>query len=465
MRVRRLRLERGRRTGVAAVLFITLAAAGCAANSTGKSGANSTVATTVPGATTTTTTGTAVGVTPTTIKLGIAMIDFACIPAAFNDFEEPKQQAGYQAFVDEINEHGGINGRKIVPVYKTVCPLAETDGMAACTAFSDDSKVFAVVGEFGQITPDIPLCITKQHHLPLITYGITQDMMDQAPPGLLLTPDILDDRRVKIITALLKSQHTLDGKTVAILADSNTTQEVSQVLKPALATMNVEQVPPSIVSISGTDTTAAQTQLDGFIEKWKTEHVNAVFLAGAAMEAKQFVEKVRAAFPSIPIVADSTGILTGAQDEQKAHVSPNPYTGMITAEGLTGVEHAKGKNGQYCRKVFTKHTGIAVPDPLTVVKLKDGRQNNIQGEAGDACVLVMMFDTIAKQVGTNLNIANWVNAVNNFGKINVYATTYASLHTGKYDADDTYGLVAYNPSIGDAGDWKQLTPVKDVGDA
>ncbi|HEX4493144.1 MAG TPA: ABC transporter substrate-binding protein [Acidimicrobiia bacterium] len=455
-------MERRRRSGVAAVLVMVLAATGCAANSAGKSGANSTTATTAPGATTTTTTGTAVGVTPTTIKLGIAMIDFACIPAAFNDFEEPLQQKGYQAFVDEINEHGGISGRKIVPVYKTVCPLAETDGMAACTAFADDSKVFAVVGEFGQITPDIPLCVTKQHHLPLITFGITQDMMDQAPPGLLLTPDILDDRRVKIIAALLKSQHTLDGKTVAILADSNTTQEVSQVLKPALAGMGVQQVPPSVVSISGTDTTAAQTQLGGFIEKWKTEHVNAVFLAGAAMEAKQFVEKVRASFPTIPIIADSTGILEGAQDEQKAHASPNPYTGMITAEGLTGTQHEKTKNGKFCRSVFETHTGVTVPPTLTHLKLKNGRENNIQGAAGDACTLVMMFDTIAKRVGTNLNIANWVNAVNNMGSFNLLDTTWASLHTGKYDADDTYGLVAYDPTLGDVGDWKPLTPVKDV---
>jgi hypothetical protein len=93
---------------------MALAVAGCAANSTGKTGANTTTAPTNVGAPTTTTTGTAVGVTPTTIKLGIAMINFACIPKAFIDEERPKQQAGYQAYVDEINEHGGINGRKIV---------------------------------------------------------------------------------------------------------------------------------------------------------------------------------------------------------------------------------------------------------------------------------------------------------------------------------------------------------------
>ena len=32
----------------------------------------------------------------------------------------------------------------------------------------------------------------------------------------------------------------------------------------------------AILTITGTDTTAAQAQLDSFIEKWKTEGVNAV---------------------------------------------------------------------------------------------------------------------------------------------------------------------------------------------
>ena len=446
---------------VTATLTVALLAAGCSANSTGTSTASSAPGSTAPGATTSTVPGNGPGVTATTIKLGIAMINFDCIKA-FVDTAEPKQQAGYQAFITDINEHGGINGRTIEPVFKSVCPIGPTEGLAACTAFTDDDNVFAVVGEFGQITADVPLCVTKQHNRPLVTYGLTQDMIDKAPPGLLLTPDILPDRRVKIIGSLLKGQHTFDGKTVAVLADSESTQEVDQFIEPALGKLGVKQVGPSIVTISGSDTTAALGQLDSYIEKWKTQHVNALFLAGDGVESKQFVEKIRASLPTIPIVADSTGILNGAKDEQKAQVSPNPYTGMITAEGLTGVEHAATANGKYCRAIFTKQTGIVVPSPLTVVKLPDGQQNDIQTEAGDPCALLTMFRLIAERVGKNLNIANWVSAVDNFGKINVPSTTYASLHTGKYDADDTYGLVAYDPTIGDAGDWKQLTPVKDV---
>jgi hypothetical protein len=458
-----VRAESRRRThrfAVAATVVIALVAAGCSSKSSSTS-AGDTSPSTKPGQTTTPVPGTGPGVTNTSIKLGIAMVNFNCIKD-FVDELRPKQQAAYQAFVDDINEHGGIAGRKIDPVYKTVCPIGTTEGLSACTSFTDDDNVFAVIGEFGQITKDVPLCVTKQHNRPLITYGLAQDMIDQAPPGLLLTPDILPDRRVRVIMSLLKAQHTLDGKTVAVLADSSSTPRVDQIIEPALTAIGAKQASNGILTITGSDTTAAQTQLDSFIERWKTEHIDALILAGAPVESKAFVEKVRAVFPSITIVADSTGILSGAQDEQKAHKKPNPYTGMITAEGRTGLQHTKTEHFKMCKTIFEKHTGIKVPSPQVVIKLKDGHQNAIYGEEEDACALVTMFKLIAARVGKDLNNANWTAAVNSFGTIDIPSTDFASLHQGKYDADDTYGLVSYDPTIGDAGDWKQLTPVKNV---
>ena len=445
---------------VGVALVTALAAAGCSNKSNGSSAATSPPST-KPGTTTTQASGTGPGVTSSSIKLGVAMVNFDCIKD-FVDESRPKQQAAYQAFIDDINQHGGINGRKIDPVYKTICPIGTTEGLAACTSFTDDEKVFAIIGEFGQITKDVPLCVTKQHNRPLVTYGLTQDMVDKAPPGLLLTPDILPDRRVKVIMSLLKSQHTFDGKTVAVLADSNSTPRVDQIIEPALSAMGVKQASAGVLTISGADTTAAQSQLDSFIERWKTQHIDGLILAGDPVESKAFVEKIRAALPSITIVADSTSILTGAQDEQKAHKNLNPYTGMITAEGRTGLQHSMTAHFKMCKSIFEKHTGITVPSPNVVIKLKDGRQNQIYSEEEDACALVTMFKLIADRVGKNLNNANWSATVNSFGTIDIPSTDFASLHLGKYDADDTYGLVAYDPSIGDAGDWKSLTPVKNV---
>ena len=55
-----------------------------------------------------------------------------------------------------------------------------------------------------------------------------------------------------------------------------------------------------------------------------------------------------------------------------------------------------------------------------------------------------------------------MNTVNDFGPIDDTSTIYASIHRGKYDADDTYGLVAYDPTIGADGDWTHVTPEENV---
>jgi hypothetical protein len=96
------------------------------------------------------------------------------------------------------------------------------------------------------------------------------------------------------------------------------------------------------------------------------------------------------------------------------------------------------------------------------VRLPNGKQDNIYDEVESACLYTHFFATIATRVGRYLNNANWVHAVDNFGPIDDTATIYATLHKGKYDADDTYGLVAYDPTVGEAGDWKHVTPVQNV---
>ena len=91
----------------------------------------------------------------------------------------------------------------------------------------------------------------------------------------------------------------------------------------------------------------------------------------------------------------------------------------------------------------------SIPLSAPVVKLPNGKQNQIYGEVEDGCLFTNFFATIAKRVGPYLNDANWMNTVDNFGPIDDTSTIYASIHQGKYDADDTYGLVSYDPTIGE----------------
>jgi ABC-type branched-subunit amino acid transport system substrate-binding protein len=403
------------------------------------------------------------GVTATQIKIGVMMIDFACIEQ-FVDAVEPDLRQAYQIFIDDINAKGGINGRKIVPVYKSYCPpeLQPAEELTACTSLTDDEKVFAAIGTLYDPNGTAQLCFAKQHRTVVVGSPLTQSVIDRGPPGFMLTPDITPERRLNVIMALLEEKHTLAGKKVAIVDTAANRPRIESVVVPALRDLGVQRGTDATLTIASSDTTAALGQLDSFIEHWKSDGTNALILVGEQVGSKQFVEKIKAAVPDMSLVSDTTSVLDGARDEQKAHVSPNPYDGIITAEGQTGVEHTKTPHFAFCRDIWEKATGKKVPSPNEVVKLPNGKQNDIYSEVEDACLYTNFFATIAKRVGPYLNDANWVNTVANFGSIDDMSTIYASIHRGKYDADNTYGLVAYDPTVGASGDWKHVTPVENV---
>jgi hypothetical protein len=446
-RVRRLALL------VALVSLVAACGSGGKTNSSSK-GARSKA--TIP-----TSTKLGTGVSADAVKLGVLMVDFDCLSGVIDE-ARPDQEQAYRIYIADINNKGGINGRKIDPVIKTYCPLNLDTELAACTSLTEDNNVFAVVGVFYDPSGDAQLCFSKRHKTIVIADSITQTLVDAGPPGFMLTPNISPERRLNVIMSLLESRHTLDGKTVGTLSSTGNQRRVIDVVAPALKELGVKRGTDATVSITGGDTTDALTQLDSFIERWKGDGTNAVILVGAEVASKQFVEKIKKAIPEMQLVSDTTEILDAGREEQKAHVSPNPYDGAITAEGQTGIEHTKTEHFTYCRDIWEKATGRKVPSPNVVVRLANGKQDDIYSEVEDACLFTSFFATIARKVGPYLNSDNWVRTVDNFGPVDDTSTLYASIHKGKYDADDTYGLVAYDPTIGDAGDWVHVTPVQNV---
>jgi hypothetical protein len=405
------------------------------------------------------------GVTADTVKVGIVQIDYSCIKQFVDSIRETETKTD-NLFINYINTHGGVaGGKKIVPVYKKYCPVTNTGELSACTSLAEDDKVFAAWGTFYDPTGDAQLCFAKQHTMPIIADELTEALAAKAPPGLIVTPDITPERRLRVILSLLQKHNTLKGKTVGVLGENTAKSRIDGVVEPALSKMGVKKGSEALLTISGADTSAAQQQVQSFIERWKSEGVNALVLVGDAASSKQFIVKVRQAIPNVLLVADTTAVLSSAQDEQRAKVNPNPYDGIITAEGQTGKQHQTTPHGTFCRTIYENATGLKMPSPNEIVKDKKGQRLDFYGEIEDACLYPEMFKQIADKVGPYLNAQNWENTVNHFGHIEDMSTIYASLHQGKYDADDTYGLVAYDPTIPALGDWKQLSPIEDVGNA
>jgi hypothetical protein len=403
------------------------------------------------------------GVSADTIKVAVALVDFKCIQQFVDDVRLDQEKI-YGAYFNDINEHGGINGRRIVPVFKTYCPIpgATPSSLNVCTSATEDDNVFAIMGVFVDFTGDAQLCVARDKKRVLITHGLDEAQIKEAPPGLMLSPDIATERRTRVIFDLLEKQGRLKNKKVAILASDDDKARITTTVDPELKKLKVERGSDGVLSITGSDTSAAQAQLDSFIEKWKEEGTNAIVILGETTSAKQFVEKIKSELPKALLITDTTTILGEGQDLVRAGTKPNPYDGMITAEGETGAQHVKGANYKRCAQIYQEQLHKQVPGPNDVVKAPNGKRNDIYGTVSDACSEVTMFLDIATKAGKTLNDDTWRQAVDSMGKMRIASTKYASLHAGKYDADDTYGLVAFDSSIPKDGDWKQLTPPKDV---
>ena len=117
---------------------------------------------------------------------------------------------------------------------------------------------------------------------------------------------------------------------------------------------------------------------------------------------------------------------------------------------------------QQCVDIYEKATGTTVKGPDEVAPGPDGKTEELYIAVIDFCNELFMFRTIAEKIGTDLTNANWTKTVDSFGKIDLVSTDIASLCKGKYDADDAFRLVEFDPTIGQTGDWKPLTPVQDA---
>ncbi len=404
------------------------------------------------------------GVTDSTIKLGLVQVDYSCIKD-FVDFTRGDQEKTYKVFVDDLNARGGILGRTVEPVYRDFCPIGNSQALSTCTSFTEDDKVFAVVGVFIDQSGDAQLCIAKNHQTVEIIHNVSQAWIDEAPKGLLLTPNITTDRRLSVILDLLARDKTLQGKKVAVLTQPDSEDRVDALVTPALKKMKVKQGGTAVLNITGTDTSAAQSQLEAFIEKWKAEGVDTFVLVGQVVVSKTYVTMLKDAFPKATLIADQTPTaLSGGQDAVAAKTDPNPYQGLISAEGQSEQARFETPVMQRCVKTYEKATGTKVVAPKDVKPDAAGKRTEVYASIEDACGDILFFATIAEKAGKQLNNTTWTKAVNSMGPIDdqLVLGKWASLHTGKYDANDTFGLVAFDGAAGTTGDWKALTPVEDV---
>src|SRR5262245_40868346 len=116
-------------------------------------------------------------VTKDKIKLGVSYVDLAAVRAAGINRDHGDYEKAYNTVIDDLNAKGGVNGRKIEPVFEAIDPIGTDPAQEACVKLTEDEKVFAVIGQF---QGDAPLCYVEQHKTPIVGGTITAEYLKRA---------------------------------------------------------------------------------------------------------------------------------------------------------------------------------------------------------------------------------------------------------------------------------------------
>ncbi len=216
------------------------------------------------------------GVTPSSIKIGITYPDVAAIAKIIN-VNPGNYQVAYNTLINQINAHGGINGRKITPVYAAVDPLGTAGAATACTKLTEDDQVFAVLGFFQ--AADLG-CYVTAHNTPIVGGTLTSAQAAQAKAPW-FNNIISDTDLIPKEMAVFKQEGAFAGKKVAVIGTTTDQAEVNLVV-PALRKIKANVVETAINSVPETDVAAQTQEYNVIAQKFQASGANVVVAVGNA---------------------------------------------------------------------------------------------------------------------------------------------------------------------------------------
>ena len=372
-----------------------------------------------------------VGVTSTTVKVGVVLLDIQKLqPVGFSqpNFTPADQQARFQAFFDSINRQGGLAHRKIVSVYRTWDAL-DTNGShsagAVCSQLAEDEKVFAAVGFLGG---NIAECLTAQYGIPAIADAghITESYTKSH--FLLATPFSRLERTAANWAYLASQSGILNGRKIGTVS-----MDVPEESRPEQAlngSLTQEGHAPVYRAKLASDPATAQSQVPVEVNKMQAAGVDTVFLCTNFVMALQFAQTAdQQGFKPHYVVSD----IGSMEAEGLVRDMPPSFDGAsLFTQGLTiSSENAPNKA---CRLEYNANNGanadFSSPDPGGALTL--------------ACWMTHVLDMAASRLGVDLTRKGIGAAFQQLGSPTLPHTQPGSFAPGKTDWVDWMRIARYS---------------------
>jgi hypothetical protein len=214
------------------------------------------------------------GVTSSTIHIGITYPDLSAL-RSFINVDPGNYLVAYETLIKQINAQGGINGRKITPVFTPVNPQGTAPAATACTHLTEDDKVFAVLGFF---QPADTGCYVQNHDTPIIGASLTSAQAAQARAPW-FNNVISDSDLIPKEMAIFNQEGAFSRQKIGVVGTSADQQDMSVVLS-VLRKIKANVVQTAINAAPVTDTAAQTQEYSTIASKFQSSGVTAVVAVG-----------------------------------------------------------------------------------------------------------------------------------------------------------------------------------------
>jgi hypothetical protein len=337
------------------------------------------------------------GVTATTIRIGIPYIDFSAIRKFGITLDQGNYPDAYNAIIADLNAHGGVDGRKLVPYLLAVSPVGTAPAATACTQLDADDKIFAAIAPFE------PSCFLQQG-VPTISGSYQEGPASGIAPNFTLTPPqaAYDPVQLKVFA----HEGVFKGKKVGIFAGQTTDASELHVVESALRSLHVSVAATAVDSGVSGDQAAINQQANIIAQRFQSSGVNEVVAVGEGSLVWPDALQANQSTYHPPFIATNEGTIQTAV--LAASISPTYLRGVLTSSPVPSnyqIWHTPFV--QHCDQVVRKaYPSDKITPPSNPITGSDQTFFSVES----ACINMALFTIIAKAAGKDLTQTSFVKA-------------------------------------------------------
>lgn len=390
-------------------------------------------------------TASAPGVRPDEIDLGILHTSdafFAAGGASTKSVEEV-----IAPFIAEINDQGGINGRKVIPRISKYDPLSADSMNAACVEQAEDFKVFTAIAQQG-FYGDAEVCMANKG-VPLLTGNNSSEKTNvERERGFVRQTNQNKDRNIKNWIDWMISAGVLKTSTKTGLIYVDVPEDRDLVNEVVLPYLDSKGMPRPVMATLSPSIAQTPSESQSAVLKFSSENVQLVLPFVSFLRILIFAQQAESFSYRPGYSVSDFGLLS---TDAMGGMPPSQWEGV---RGITVLPTGMGEPGQLPPSAAFKECHAVYRKYGQEIATQDGSPDGIEvANILHYCQHVALWADAARRAGTNPTRADWLTAMDQTGTWNhrVGLSERLTYAPGKYDGADLYAVIKWKSNCTDNG--------------